>query len=928
MAGEVVGSASIEIEADLRDIDRNLVRDLERTAKEAGDGMETVIVSSIRDAAGVSSDILQDQLSRAINTTDVSLPEIQITDVDSSLLTSIVEESLAVADTAIIIEDVESGQIIASIEDSIASADKLVEVDADASQLGVEIDTVAQVAAQNLSETIQQGLDSVDPSALTGLGGALEETGGKTEGLANKLSLLGVATTAATGGTKNMVAAVSRLGGPVTIATGALVTTLGVGLNKIANEAEEAFLATQRFNRTFGDTAAAIEQIDIGGLNTSLSQLAINLGADDDAIRQAASNLGQLAQTAGATSSETAEFVETLIVLAAQISATNPTLGSMESILPRLSLALAGNARAGRSLGISFTTTQIAAEALSKESGKTADQLTFYDKAAAGARLRTKQLGDTISSDLSTAFEESTFKLKAANQALSEAKEGLGEQFRVPLNFIKRIFAETAADVVNVTTDSIEAWSTLGKTVAGTATDVVNFTAESNRALGKAVAKGDLSVLIDLFDKTGEAAGRTAEGAKKIADVQLAPIINSFAELEAAAAKTPEILTAADRALLSFVTTASSKLPTVSEAFNIVTSSSRGALDSLISKIPTASSAFGSFSNEASISLGDLTRVLNQQVLDQASFFANVDLVIAKGGVDIAQQILSLGPVEGAALAQATAQASLSRIAALEVATDQAIAANKSGQERFTEAAKAALVESARQQLDQQVKDQEAFFDNVQAIINQEGFLVAQKLLEQGPQQGAALASAAATASQSQIAALELSTLNALIKTEEGAKRLGELSRQVFGAVGRDIAFGITQGIKDNSFKLSAQLGLTVQEAARAAKLAIERGSPSRLFAREIGRPIAEGIAVGIDSASNEVRASMKRIVGIGTSSFDRTFNVSSSLSGRVPVGSISPPSVVSGGVTIGEVHVHGTSEDPMAIAFSVGTEIARRVNK
>lgn len=896
MAGEVVGSASIEIEADLRDIDRNLVRDLERTAREAGDGMETVLVSSIRDAAETSSDILQDQLSRAIHTVDTSLPEVQITDVDSSLLTSSVEDSLAVADTAISIEDVESELVTSSIEDSISAADKLVEVEADASQLAIEIDSVAQEAAQNLSETIQQGLDSVDPSALEGLSGALEEAGGQTDGLANRLSVLGVATTAATGGTENVGKAIAALGGGTTVAATAFVIGIGKGLNNMAKEAEQAFLATQRFNRTFGDMASSIDHIDIAGLNISLSQLAINLGADDDAIRQAASNLGQLAQTAGATETETAEFVETLIVLAAQISATNPTLGSMESILPRLSLALAGNARAGRALGISFTSTQITAEALAVETGKTADQLTFYDKAAAGARLRTKQLGDTIASDLSKAFKESTFQLKSANQALDEAKETLGEKFRVPLNFLKADFAESRTAVVKFASAVIESIDAITKE--------------------------------GVFGGLGSSAREATKEVKKIAEVDLKPIITSFAELQIAAAKTPEILTATDKALIAFVNTAVAKLPDISQAFNAATSSSNSSLDSLIGKLPTASSVFGSFGDEVPKSISKITEALNEQVKDQEAFFANIQKIIAKGGTDVANQYLAMGPVEGAALAEVTAHSSKSRVKALETATDQAIAANKAGQEKFTESAKAALVESARLLLEQQVRDQEAWTTNLQAIIDKGGLAVARQLIDQGPAQGAALAAATASASQTQVTALEASSLNALIKTEQSAIKLGELSRQVYAPVGASVAQGIAGGITANRYLIQTALKRAMGLGLIVTAAAIERGSPSKLFAREIGRPIAEGIAMGIDSSSSKVEDSLKGIMGMGSSSFDRKFDVSSSFSGGVISGG-SPAPVASGaGVTIGEVHVHGTNQDPTTIAFSVGTEIARRASR
>ncbi|HLF69762.1 MAG TPA: hypothetical protein VI541_02265, partial [Actinomycetota bacterium] len=602
MAG-IVEQLELDTSSALRSI-----ADIERSLASAASSFSSSISEAIEDAAGKPV----------------------VLEGDATAVGTSIEDSVSSADTAVTVEDVESGQVTSSIEDSVSSADTLVVVEGDASQLASEIESAAEGAAQGLAETIQAGLDSIDPSGIQDLGGALGEAGEESDGLANKLSGLGVLTTAATGGAENLGKAVGKLGGASAVAGVGTVVALGAGLNKMAGEAEEAFLSQQRFNATFGESARVIEQIDIGGLNTSLSELAVNLGSDDDAIRQAASDLGLLGDSAGATEGKIAETVKTVIALTAQIVAANPALGSMEEVLPRVALALSGNARAGRSLGISFTEAQVTAEALASSGGKAKDQLTLFDKVAAGANLRSKQLGDTIANDVNKALDDSTIKLRAATARLGEAREAFGETVRGPLAAVKTAFFET-------TTEIVKDAEFLGRGVSG--------------ALRSLVA-GDIEIFLDEF---GLGARDVADAVVEIgkAGPKMQPAIDSFADLESAAANTPEILTRADQELLDFVATATGKLPAVSAAFEAASSAGQSALDGLISKLPTVSSVFAEFASKTPVSIGAVTKALNQQVKDQEAFFVNIGTIISKGGVDIAQQYLDMGVEDAAALAKA-----------------------------------------------------------------------------------------------------------------------------------------------------------------------------------------------------------------------------------------------------------------------------------
>lgn len=72
-------------------------------------------------------------------------------------------------------------------------------------------------------------------------------------------------------------------------------------------------------------------------------------------------------------------------------------------------------------------------------------------------------------------------------------------------------------------------------------------------------------------------------------------------------------------------------------------------------------------------------------------------------------------------------------------------------------------------------------------------------------------------------------------------------------SVGAAIDQGIAAGIANNAGIVNAAAAAVAQGALDAARAHIKSGSPSRLFAEKIGKPISQGIAVGILEAAGEV---------------------------------------------------------------------------
>ena len=82
-------------------------------------------------------------------------------------------------------------------------------------------------------------------------------------------------------------------------------------------------------------------------------------------------------------------------------------------------------------------------------------------------------------------------------------------------------------------------------------------------------------------------------------------------------------------------------------------------------------------------------------------------------------------------------------------------------------------------------------------------------------------------------------------------------------SVGFNMMAGMAAGIRSGAVVAAISARAAVQTAISAAKRAAEIHSPSRLTAREIGKPLIQGVAVGIDKNADGVRRSMVNAVDV-----------------------------------------------------------------
>lgn len=94
------------------------------------------------------------------------------------------------------------------------------------------------------------------------------------------------------------------------------------------------------------------------------------------------------------------------------------------------------------------------------------------------------------------------------------------------------------------------------------------------------------------------------------------------------------------------------------------------------------------------------------------------------------------------------------------------------------------------------------------------------------------------------------------------AVTLGVNARRHGHEVGVALSEGVASGIAESQLKVSAGMARQVTGAVAAGKAAAEARSPSARTAREIGLPLAQGIAVGIDTGAADVQRSLRDTVG------------------------------------------------------------------
>ncbi len=380
------------------DVGRATVEALERAGEDGGAAIETSLTRAGEEAAAAISD---------------SLAGIPPLDLDVNMEQAFAQLDLFNAD---------------------ATTPVVLPIEGDTENAVTQLDLfVSYVEAQQPAPIPIEADTSDAEQAVSDLSDVASGATGDVTDLSGAVSGLQAASGLATGSAGALGGAVGGMGGEAAIAVGATVA-IGGAVKAFYSDALSAAGATQRFEARLGDMAVRVEELrDIEGLNDTLGNLALQLGSDDDALRQVVATQYSLAVGSGVADEKAAAYTETLASLAARAVALNPNLGAVDTTAQSLGTALSRGGRFASRFGLDLSTAEISAKALEMTGKDTAAQLTFVEKSMAGAALAAEKYGDHLQRDIAEGSKNPIIQQRALKQIIDENIEAAGAPLVMPL---------------------------------------------------------------------------------------------------------------------------------------------------------------------------------------------------------------------------------------------------------------------------------------------------------------------------------------------------------------------------------------------------------------------------------------------------------------------------------------------------------------
>lgn len=412
-------------------------------------------------------------------------------DVDVRGVTSAVSDAVQSADTEVeITGDAEA--VTSAVSTAVEDADATAVVEGDAAAVTDAVDSAVAESDTTVELTAELDTGQVQ-GEIAGLTGGFQELGegageaagpGGVGGLAGAVDGFGVKAAATVGGVAGLVATTKEL----------------------FTSAVEAEGSVQAFNLRLGDMAAEVRQVDVGGLDEDLGELAIRLGSSDEGLQNAAARIFELGQSAGIASPEVAETTEQIIALAARAVALNPSLGDVGQVAETMTNALARGGRSAATFGLTLTSAEIEARALADTGKTSATELTIFEKAAAGAAIASEQLGTSLAEDVNAGAENAQIQLRSLQERLGEAFETAGAPVVVPLFDLLESALPTVTSLLTILASVVRAVAPAFQAVFAVVEPILGFFAEGLSLTADAVVEfvsrsaAALGEFLHLFD--------------------------------------------------------------------------------------------------------------------------------------------------------------------------------------------------------------------------------------------------------------------------------------------------------------------------------------------------------------------------------------------------------------------------------------------
>lgn len=557
----------------------------------------------LTNVAQAFGEVLSDALSAALEGLPIITPE-----VDTASVSDEVEQALTEATAA------EQTVEVAADTDSITG-------DVDAAI--AEVDTTVEVVVEADTSQASQAVDQLGES-LTDAGGAGTEAAGGLGATAAAAGLAGRAAGSASGLLGRASSALSAIG-PAGVAAGAAAASVGF----LYNAAFDAVAVTQAWEQSLGPLGDRILDLDAGttGFSGSLNQLAQDLGSSDEAVLIATQRYAEFLRSAGQTDEQIVRNAQNINVLAAQIRANNPQLGTMDEIINTLSRSLQRGGPRLQAYGIAIDQNSIKLRAAEMTGRDVEDSFTRAELSAAGLSLAMEQLNPNVAS-VSDGMDNVSIKADSAREKIGDTLEAIGEPLVQPITDTFESLAQAFVNVGEAAAPLVE--NVLGpllQVIAGLAQQVATATGEGENL------EDTFLGIVGLFQGAQPDPMWWLEGASDNARALygiLPPTTEAtedLAEAERIAAEQAELLI--------------EKFAGVYQTFVQFS-------DTMQQSIPTVRDALGQITEDTTAD--QLTKNLQDQIAATDRWAADIGMAYALGLDNISQLLVEIGPTQSAIL--------------------------------------------------------------------------------------------------------------------------------------------------------------------------------------------------------------------------------------------------------------------------------------
>lgn len=397
-------------------------------------GLDAELILAI-DAALAQVGVIETALNAATTSVPVDLDYLSTVDSFSQALAGVV------ADVSATPVDIPVAADTTAAETSIGALAEAPPVD-----VPVDANTTDAVTSIEALASVMPSIDIPIEADTTGAATQLSDLGAEatvaSEGVVNletSVTGLGAAAGIAEGSAKELVATVGELGGEGSKTAAAGILGLSAVTAGFFEEGMNAVSAGQRFDTVLGDMGNKIKEIDVNGMTTSMEDLGIKFGSTGAEMENVNSKLFQMAVNSGATKEQAVQFTQQVETLGARAISLNPQLGSLADVTDALGTKIGRGGRFAAQYGLDLNAAEISARALADTQKMSTSELTFAEKAIAGAELASEKYGTTLAGTVAQGQKNAAVTASELKARFKEAIEQIGVPIVAPvLDLIKQ----------------------------------------------------------------------------------------------------------------------------------------------------------------------------------------------------------------------------------------------------------------------------------------------------------------------------------------------------------------------------------------------------------------------------------------------------------------------------------------------------------